>query len=1769
MAETTSSTTQKLRIPGTATTERQVQTEVIKINQARSFAIGAQRDASAEAPEIVTAADEVVEIELEDGSRFWTTRQRLCEEVLRNTLQRGTDGAFSLPASLPMHTPSRGIVGKLAIKTLRFFNIDVPQFAARKIAALVEERGLHKNGPNLYRCQTQKPFQLMDAGRIPTDRPILLFLHGTASSTEGSFGELWQHSDSTIRDQLFAGYDGNVFAFEHRTMSESPIENAIALAGQLPKGARLHLISHSRGGLVGELLCRARMADNGDPFDRDDIEYFRKKDPKGERGDLAELNKLLKEQRFTVERFVRVACPVRGTTLASERFDLYLSILFNLIQKIPFLQLILDVFSELVMAVAKERANPTVLPGFEAMIPNAPLIALLNRPDRIIDGELRVIAGDIEGETLGALLGTLLTDPLYIDDHDLVVDTAAMFGGAERSGGARYSFHHGAQVSHFRYFVNEESATRLGKAIARKAAESDGFTEFSMRDGDTVLPPYKRDQGQPQPVVFLLPGLMGSHLAVGKDRIWIDSIDLTFGGLSRLRIDAQGVVAEAPVGMAYGDFIRFLSHSHEVVSFPYDWRISLLEEANRLAEAIEKKLDETEPRNHPITIVAHSMGGLLARAMIAQHRPTWERMLKHPNARLIMLGTPNGGSYIVPLVFTARESMVKQLAMLDFTSNQAELLDVLRCFPGLVQMLPATESSMDFYSPDTWKRLRVVDDPDRSWTAPDDALLGRAKAFRSSVLDPQTTVDTERMCYVAGQAPATPAAFTIVKDHNGSERIVVTASPEGDGRVLWSSGRLPGVKTWYMPALHGDMADHEPAFPALKELIETGNTDKLPNVPPVPRGVPASFELHEEKTPIYPDTDTLIRTALGKKRKVRTKELPKARLSVVHGNLAFARYPVMVGHYEGDTIISAEAHLDRTLDGRLRKRLRLGLYPGPIDTEIIVLDPTAPSFGAIVIGLGQVGALSPGGLARAVSRGARAYAVAVAEDKSTPRQSSLGLSVLLIGTSAGGFSTEDSLAAILRGIASANEVLTATEETEISRIAELEIIELYEDRAIQAVRALQRMRTDADLARHFDIDRNMVIATRHGCRRRVSFTEDPGWWQRVQIVEDDQSRLAFHLLTDRARTQAYLQPTQRTLVDGFIQDAIGQTSIDPAVAVTLFEMLVPNALKQRAPDRRDMVLIVNDAAARYPWELLQERPPNAKNNSNEAPQPLSVQAGMLRQLQSTVFRDSVLTSQGRRALVVGDPPSNFGPLPGAVNEAKSVEAKLNAANYDVVSIIRNLDRNEQVEGKSPELAKDILKQLFANDYRILHLAGHGVYEFGSDPLNRVSGMVIGENKFLTSAVIRQMSVTPELVFINCCHLGRTEEKPPNTNFPSLAANLATELIHMGVRAVIAAGWAVDDQAAQQFAEEFYAAFLSGTPFGVAVHLARKAIFDTHPLVNTWGAYQCYGDPAFALTAGDSHSRATRSAPHFVAPSEAIVELENIAEDATTVPPSQLADLRQHVTTISEQVPAAWLNRGDLQAALGKAFGELAMFDKAVEHYELSLQAESAQVPIKAVEQMANLMMRNAVKLDDREKAKPLIAEAKRRLEALIGAVGATAERYNLLGSNAKREALWGKTQREKESGLATMGKAYKSAHEFNLQHRQQIDPYPLINWLTADILLAKLGKKSESQQTQLAQLQDAESAAVAKNQAEPNFWERVSVIDAKLLRALAENSLPQHSTALRDLYLKAKAESSPREFSSVLEQLEFLLDIMAIAKATPSNKRLKSALEEILAELKK
>ena len=225
------------------------------------------------------------------------------------------------------------------------------------------------------------------------------------------------------------------------------------------------------------------------------------------------------------------------------------------------------------------------------------------------------------------------------------------------------------------------------------------------------------------------------------------------------------------------------------------------------------------------------------------------------------------------------------------------------------------------------------------------------------------------MVYVAGVADETACDILVEPTAAPGRRVRVLASAHGDGRVLWKTGIPAGLRVFYMDAVHGDLASTEEAFPALLDLLTTGTTSKLPTTAPQRRAAATeTFEMREPLPSMVPDQEDLVASALGGRRRPMRRTAPRhqVRVRVIHNDLSNATSPVLVGHYEQDVIVGAEAYLDRQLTGRLTELRQMELYPGPIGTAVAVLnsEPVLPGQhpGAIVAGLGMVGDLTPGQL---------------------------------------------------------------------------------------------------------------------------------------------------------------------------------------------------------------------------------------------------------------------------------------------------------------------------------------------------------------------------------------------------------------------------------------------------------------------------------------------------------------------------------------------------------------------------------------------------------------------------------------------------------------------------------------------------------------------------------------------------------------------------------------------------------------------------------------
>ena len=256
-----------------------------------------------------------------------------------------------------------------------------------------------------------------------------------------------------------------------------------------------------------------------------DFAFFKGDKYRAQRESLKALGKIVAERGLRVERIVRVACPSRGTLLASKRLDAYVSILKWTLELagVPVAPAIVDFLGE----VAQRRADPERLPGLAAQIPDSPLVRWLNTADDPVPGELRVVAGDIEGDSVTSWVKTLLADAFYWTDNDLVVQTRSMYGGAPRAAGAIFLFDQGGKVSHFNYFHNDRTARAVIDALVQPrppgfrvigplswSGTSSTGTRAAARRADDAA------RATDKPAVFVLPGIRGSKLKANGKRTW-------------------------------------------------------------------------------------------------------------------------------------------------------------------------------------------------------------------------------------------------------------------------------------------------------------------------------------------------------------------------------------------------------------------------------------------------------------------------------------------------------------------------------------------------------------------------------------------------------------------------------------------------------------------------------------------------------------------------------------------------------------------------------------------------------------------------------------------------------------------------------------------------------------------------------------------------------------------------------------------------------------------------------------------------------------------------------------------------------------------------------------------------------------------------------------------------------------------------------------------------------------------------------------------------
>jgi len=309
------------------------------------------------------------------------------------------------------------------------------------------------------------------------------------------------------------------------------------------------------------------------------------------------------------------------------------------------------------------------------------------------------------------------------------------------------------------------------------------------------------------PHVLVVPGILGSQLGLARRRplpddvLWLDPIDIQVGRLALLGLDAGAPIV--PLGVVLYSHLklrlRLRAAGFGVTAHDYDWRLGIEDSSAKLAERLR------EDGSRPLAIVAHSMGGLVSRAALAL--PGTRHV-----SRVVLLGTPNLGSFAPVQALRGTYAVVRKVARLDGRTTAERLAEeVFNSFPSLYQMVPVPDGrdGPNLLDPGAW--------PD-SGPALRSPLIERARRFRDGLGPPD-----ERFVAIAGVGQE-----TVTDASKGKGGFVYTITRRGDGTVPAASAALDESNTYFANAAHSDLTRDAHVASAIVDLLRKGVTKRLP-----------------------------------------------------------------------------------------------------------------------------------------------------------------------------------------------------------------------------------------------------------------------------------------------------------------------------------------------------------------------------------------------------------------------------------------------------------------------------------------------------------------------------------------------------------------------------------------------------------------------------------------------------------------------------------------------------------------------------------------------------------------------------------------------------------------------------------------------------------------------------------------------------------------------------------------------------------------------------
>jgi len=937
------------------------------------------------------------------------------------------------------------------------------------------------------------------------------------------------------------------------------------------------------------------------------------------------------------------------------------------------------------------------------------------------------------------------------------------------------------------------------------------------------------------PRVYLLPGIMGSSLGLPrKDRdpdvLWIDFFDtfrsrlkelsLKTGNAAATSVGIRGIIWRYYAKLQY----RLQAEGFDVVVHDFDWRLSIKKLGSQLAERIA-----ADPSGE-VFWVCHSMGGLVGRAALKLGAGTKVR-------RFVMLGTPNHGSFAPILALRGMHLMVRLFALLDVTSSKKDLVEeVFATYPGLYEMIPeAVTAGVDYFDLANWpsKGLR-----------PDTKLLQESARIQDHLAP---AGDPLPFHLIAGVNQRTSVAATVEGDE-----FVFTESNEGDGTVPLAFARLQGAVTYYIEEEHGALPSHPEIAAALMDLFRQGTTDRLPRTwtPPVralrrisASEIRAEWEkraqrgVRKKDDPVRPEEVVELLQPFLAAAKTRAGAPPAASVSLdrvivgrrrqrrldielAHGDItAVPSRCYVLGIYQGVDPLGAAGAVDVAMGQAIRRMLDRRMFGGRAG-EIFVMPCGRRELRCdfvLLAGLGPYDRFDGETQALVAENTIRTLVAANIEE----------FCCVLLGDSSMQ-SRRDSLRNMMRGF------FRGLEEADLRNdFRRVTICERDDDRLAELRQALLN-ESASDL---FD---NVQVAFSESdfptpilappLRTAAGLPAAAHVYLLVRMLENSasvevqatvmgaNSRAAIGLTRKEVQLQEIRAAMTRVGADSFnFKDA---QQLGVLLPVLLFSAELLRALEAERQGTPHLVLIHDAAASKIPWETIDI------NGWRPA-----VEGGMSRRylaagLSMARWQSSCQAENRLQVLLVVNPTQD---LDGAEKEGKRISNVLGGNQAVRVTTVRG-----------PQATKTRLREELASGrYDVVHYAGHA----GFDPVNRTrSGLICAGGEWLTGQDLAGLRVLPPLVFFNACESARVRKKGEE----HIGGNVgvAESLMRGGVANFIGTYWPVGDSAAFSFAETFYGDIISGSPLGVALNKARRALFGKEEA--DWGDYIHFGDPGFRI-----------------------------------------------------------------------------------------------------------------------------------------------------------------------------------------------------------------------------------------------------------------------------------------------------------------------------------